>query len=192
MTPPKHNARNSPKLLTKIKEEYIYGTISDDGTTEFNSYDIICDKHDFSKSSAKRVGKDEHWTALRKDYRAKTELKVLEKKSSVSAAEIVQSDDKFKSTANRIRRCVDDQLNNNPKLRSSDLLNLSVALNNAQKIEKVAQGEILERSKVELEDKTPPKQNNVFARVDTLLMFIDKGNDSNDDRQLQSEVINDS
>jgi len=186
MTPPKHNAQNNPELLQKIKEEYIYGTIEDDGTTEFNSYDVICEKYDFSKSSAKRVGKDEHWTALRKDYRTKTDLKTVEKKSSVSAAEIVQSDDKFKSTANRIRRCVDDQLNN-PKLRSCDLLNLSVALNNAQKIEKVAQGEILEKSKLEIEDKTPKKQNNVFARVDSLMMFIENGNDSNDDRELQSE-----
>mgnify|MGYP000881329844 FL=1 len=186
MTPPKHNAQNNPELLQKIKEEYIYGTIEDDGTTEFNSYDVICEKYDFSKSSAKRVGKDEHWTALRKDYRTKTDLKTVEKKSSVSAAEIVQSDDKFKSTANRIRRCVDDQLNN-PKLRSCDLLNLSVALNNAQKIEKVAQGEILEKSKLEIEDKTPKNQNNVFARVDSLMMFIENGNDSNDDRELQSE-----
>lgn len=186
MTPPKHNAQNNPELLQKIKEEYIYGTIEDDGTTEFNSYDVICEKYDFSKSSAKRVGKDEHWTALRKDYRTKTDLKTVEKKSSVSAAEIVQSDDKFKSTANRIRRCVDDQLNN-PKLRSCDLLNLSVALNNAQKIEKVAQGEILEKSKLEIEDKTPKKQNNVFARVDSLMMFIENGNDSNEDRELQSE-----
>lgn len=186
MTPPKHNAQNNPELLQKIKEEYIYGTIEDDGTTEFNSYDVICEKYDFSKSSAKRVGKNEHWTALRKDYRTKTDLKTVEKKSSVSAAEIVQSDDKFKSTANRIRRCVDDQLNN-PKLRSCDLLNLSVALNNAQKIEKVAQGEILEKSKLEIEDKTPKKQNNVFARVDSLMMFIENGNDSNDDRELQSK-----
>jgi hypothetical protein len=186
MAPPKNNPSNNPTLLKKIKEEYIYGTIDEEGNTTFESYDTLGKKHEFSISGLKKVGGRESWPALRKDYQTKTELKVLDKKSSVSAAEIVQSDDKFKSTANRIRRCVDDQLNN-PKLRSCDLLNLSVALNNAQKIEKVAQGEILEKSKLEIEDKTPKKQNNVFARVDSLMMFIENGNDSNDDRELQSK-----
>lgn len=192
MAPQKYNATNNPELLATLKEEYIYGTITEDGTTSFKTYKELSNKHDFSLDSIKKQGKKEGWPALREDYSTKTALKTLEKKSSVSAAEIVQSDDKFKTTANRIRRCVDDQLNNNPKLRSSDLLNLSVALNNAQKIEKIAQGEILERAKLEVEDKSPPKQNNVFARVDSLLMFVDKGNDSNDDRQLQSKDTVDS
>lgn len=143
--------KTEPKSSTmdELKEEYIYGTINEDGQIQFLSYNKLAEKHNVHVSAIKKAGTAGNWTSKRKDYRTKTELKVTEKKSEHAAATIVQSDDKFEETGELLRKRVWQQLEDDLDFRTSDLVNLSIALINSQKVVKTAQGEILDRVKIE-------------------------------------------
>jgi hypothetical protein len=92
------NQATDPITLEKIKEEYIYGTVTEDGPIIFQSYAKLAEQHQTSESAIKRAGRDGKWKKLRDEHRAKTKLKVNEKKSEFAAAKSVQSDDKFENT----------------------------------------------------------------------------------------------
>ena len=79
MTPNSTTNRTDKITLEKIKEEYIYGTITEDGNILFQSYQKLSESHDFSLDVIKKAGSEETWPALRKEHRTKTALKIGEK-----------------------------------------------------------------------------------------------------------------
>lgn len=138
-----------PPTMDEIKEEYIYGTIDKNGKVQFLSYQKIADKYKIRIDPIKKAGSKENWSALRKEHRSKTALKVAEKKSERTASSIVQSDDKFEDTGEALRKKVQECIDTVPNLNPYNLLNLSITLVNAQKVVKTAQGEIIDRIKVD-------------------------------------------
>lgn len=156
MTNTPQNGSIDTLKLAEIKEEYIYGTINEDGKTLFLSYSKLADKYKVHESSIKRAAAPERWPQLRKDYRTKTELKIVEKKSEVSAENIVRSDDKFEDAGELIRRVGVMQLEAQKEkikagefVRSIDTMNAANSVRIGQEIVKTAQGEILNRAGVE-------------------------------------------
>jgi hypothetical protein len=84
--------------LEKIKEEYIYGTITDEGREIYLSYKKLSECYGYSLDVIKKAGKKERWPKLREQNRTDTALKTAEGKSSFKARKIIQSDDKFEDT----------------------------------------------------------------------------------------------
>lgn len=156
MTNETQNGSIDTLKLAEIKEEYIYGTINDEGKTLFLSYSKLADKYKVHESAIKRAAAPERWPKLRKDYRTKTELKVVEKKSEVSAENIVRSDDKFENAGELIRRVgvkkleqIESEIDDKKFVRSIDIMNAANSVRIGQEIVKTAQGEMLGKIGVE-------------------------------------------
>ena len=181
----------------KIKEDFIYGCTDETGQRIDPTLKQLSTKYGCGYGTIRDHASREGWSEEKDKQRTKINRKIQEHKTNREAQDIVLSDEKFESDGETLRRItrkkmqrIEEDLDDDERaknVRAYDLKMVGDALAQAQAAVKAAQGEILEKSKLEIEDKTPKKQNNVFARVDSLMMFIENGNDSNDDRELQSE-----
>ena len=178
----------------QIEIDIVHGIVKEDGGRLYLSLKEASERFGVNYDSLRQKASKGKWLKKRDAYTTKVSQKITEKKSEYDAECIVQSDEKFEATGEKLRQLVDISIDNDLErakagepIKPYNMKMYGDAYTSAQSGVKAAQGEILEKSKLEIDDKTPKKQNNVFARVDSLMMFVEKGNDSNDDRELQSE-----
>jgi hypothetical protein len=107
-------------LLEKIKEEYIYGTITDEGQIINKSYKKLSEDYGISEDRIKYAGKKGKWVALKKEHCSDTALKIKDGKSEHTAKKILQSDDKFAETLELGRLVGHIQLEKNLAYLQSD------------------------------------------------------------------------
>jgi hypothetical protein len=107
-------------IMEKIKEEYIYGTITDEGQIIFQSQPKLSEIYNINIDAIKYASKKEKWSALRKEHRSDTALKIKDGKSEHTAKKILQSDDKFAETLELGRLVGHIQLEKNLAYLQSD------------------------------------------------------------------------
>lgn len=146
-----------------IEEEMIYGIVSDDGKKEYLSLKDGAEHYNIPYQTFRTHAAKGHWLDKRGSHSTRVKQKVEEKKSEYDAELIVQADEKFQDDGETLRRVtkkklkvMEEELDNPEKakyVRAYDLKMAGDALAQAQSVVKAAQGEILERSKVEVDGK---------------------------------------
>lgn len=144
-----------------IRKQYIQGKRQEDGTKHFPTLQELCNEHGCALGTIGDRAKKEDWKTRRRKFSEKIEKKVEEKKSEIEAEDIVESDENFESTGEKLRLLVDKKidifLENPTDVRAYDIKNVGDALRSAQEVVKTAQGEILERIGVETKDTSNDK-----------------------------------
>lgn len=145
----------SLELQEQIKTDLIYGIIQEDGTKKYLNLKQSAEYYHVDYVELRRVAGKWKWKQRRDSQRTKVDQKVAEKKSEYDAECIVQSDEKFQDTGEKLRQSIDmkiglilSDLENGGYVKPYDLKMLGDALSSAQAVVKNAQGEILERSEV--------------------------------------------
>jgi len=161
----------------KIKKDYVQGIADEEGLKKFPTYKKLAEKYNTTEGTIKNVGGPEKWSAKRKSYKVNVTKKALEKKSQgkvtsknidnneveeaaeFDAESIVQSDELFNGTGEKLREAVDTEIDRIvegkiylystkngpvygvPRNAAYLLMNLGKALESAQKVTKTAFGE---------------------------------------------------
>ncbi len=140
----------------KIKEDYIYGYIDNKGQKIYPRQKDLSKKYNIPIGTISDRASREEWTAKRNDKAKKIQDKISERKTEIEAGEIVLSDDRFESAGEQVRRVavkklekIEKDIDNDVHVRSIDIMNAANSVRIGQEIVKTAQGEILERVKVE-------------------------------------------
>lgn len=170
----------------KIKKEYVYGIETEDGKKIYPTFQDLCDKYGFALSTigSRAKNKHENWRKERKKVSEKIEKKVMEKKTELEAIDIVESDQKFESTGEALRKLIERKIKINhtlldkgERVRDYDLKNLGDALKSAQDVVKTAQGEAATITKndhrVEGLDKSILNPDLMQAEIDYALKLIE-------------------
>lgn len=134
--------------IDKIKEDYLFGVVQDDGSTKFLSVSKLAKLYNVSESTlSKKVSRDK-WKKQREDIELKVHEKVKENKSDFAAETIVKNDKMFSSTANKMRRLIDrkldeieTRLDNDERVYAGEFKDLSISLRNNYEIVKISEGE---------------------------------------------------
>lgn len=146
-----------PETLQKtIETDLIYGIMQDNGSRKYLNLKESSEYYNVDYVALRRVAGKWDWKHKRERYRTKVDQKVEEKKSEYDAECIVQSDQKFESTGEKLRQLIELNLDKDIRTMQTDdgwikPYNLKMygdALSSAQAVIKNAQGEILERMEI--------------------------------------------
>lgn len=143
------------KLQKEIETDLIYGIVEPDGKKKYLNLKQSAEHYNVDYVALRKLAGKWNWKQRRESHRTKVDQKVEEKKSEYDAECIVQSDEKFQNTGEKLRRSIDlkidgvlSDLEEGAYVKPYDLKMLGDALSSAQAVVKNAQGEILERSEV--------------------------------------------
>lgn len=139
----------------RLRAEYIYGYVDEQGQKIFPSITNLSERHNIPRGTIGSRASKEKWEQEKRAKSDRIKQKVDEKKTEFEAESIVLSDDKFQNTGEKLRRSIDLKINcvlldlkEGEYVKPYDLKMLGDALSSAQAVVKNAQGEILERSEV--------------------------------------------
>lgn len=137
-----------------IRKQYIQGIRQENGDKTYPTLQELCNTHGCALGTIGDRAKKEEWKTQRRKFSERIRKKVDEKKSEIEADDIVESDAKFESTGEKLRKLVDKKINiflDTPRdVRAYDIKNLGDALRSAQEVVKTAQGEPLEINETNL------------------------------------------
>jgi hypothetical protein len=92
-------------VVAKIKKDFLYGSIDEDGNKVFLTLKILADNYNVSYNTLiKNYSTPEKWGAEKKDVRLKIDQKIKEKKSEREAEKIVQIDSEYESAFSKLRK----------------------------------------------------------------------------------------
>lgn len=145
-----------------IKKDYVHGIKQEDGTKHFPTQEELCTTYGCAKGTLGTRASKEDWKGQREKISNKIDQKVAEKKTEREAEDIVQSDLKFENAGELLRKVTVKKLKamkedldvDHRRVRAYDIKNCGDALKDAQDVVKTAQGELLEKTKIEIHNDT--------------------------------------
>ena len=157
--------RLTETLLKEIETEAIYGNIDDEGKLNYRSIKQLAKDYSIDYDNLRKKAGKGKWLSKRKASTTKIAQKVDDKKCEYNAQKIVQSDDKFISTAEKMRMAIDIQLDQileaqqdpDKWVKSSDFKYIGDGLKAVQDVIKTAQGDNTQKIEV--------KEVDVYDRV---------------------------
>ena len=125
---------------TLIKRDYIQGYTDEDGNHKCPTLEDLCERYSCSISTMKKRSANEKWSQERNLYGTKLEQKIQNRTMNLVASEAASFDSKSLTAADSTITLIMDRMKD-PKLSNHDILKLSNAIVNFQKVGKLAVGE---------------------------------------------------
>ena len=160
-------------LREKIKTEFVQGVELQSGERKIFTKDELIKKHKVASATLYRAARAENWKALREQFNAELQQELNEQRKAALIKEGKSFDDKFLQKAAEICEQVEEYFKLNQQALAmksrafppQHLLALCNALTVAQKLSKVALGEVTENINVN----TTIKEAESFRRIMDLL-----------------------
>ena len=158
-------------LRRKIKEEFVYGYVDENGVRQYPSIMALSKRHDVANVSLHRWSKKELWQEEKNKVQTEYELAVQRERMGLMVQHGRNLDDRSINLAMALlgdvaRRMSDDQ--DERDLSPHEMTSLANVVANAQKIGKLALGQAQEISKVSANVSTPDSLRQVIADLDEL------------------------
>jgi len=178
----------TPELRTLIKSEFVQGCETETGDRKHYTIEELIKKHNVASATLYRAARSEGWKSLRQQFEAEIQEQLNEKRAKHLVKEGKAFDDKFISKSQEIIEQVEYYFKMNTealKMKSKpfppqQLLGLCNALTVAQKLSKVAMGEVTENINVN----STVKEAESFRRVMDLLHGVKRDRINSDSESL--------
>jgi hypothetical protein len=173
MTKKSTKTKLTSELKSLVKTEFVQSIDLESGEKCHYTFEDLIKKYNLATATLYRAARAENWKALRDQYNFDLEEKVKEERVKKIARESLKFDDKLLTKANDIIEQVtkymalnEEALQENKKpFQPNQFLNLTNALLTAQKLGKIAMGEITESINVN----TTIKEADAFRGIMELL-----------------------
>jgi len=178
----------TPELRTLIKSEFVQGCELETGDRKHYTIEELIKKHNVASATLYRAARSEGWKALREQFETEIQELLNEKRAKNLVKEGKAFDDKFIDKSKDIIKQVEYYFAMNTaalEMKSKpfppqQLLGLCNALTVAQKLSKVAMGEVTENINVN----STVKEAESFRRVMDLLHGVKKDRLNSDSESL--------
>ncbi len=159
-----------------ISEDFIQGVQDEDGNLTWPTLKELHEKYGGSYRTIRNRSSSDKWSQKRDIYKTKLGQRTIEKKIEKVSGDSVDFDSKALDTANEGLKVVEDKVKDED-VSEHQLLKLSVAAVNFQRVGKLALGEPTDHSKTENENK------NVSTEVNNLFDTAEKANKNQDEEE---------
>ncbi len=176
MTKKSTKTKLTAELKTTLRTEFVQGIESETGERQHYSIEDLIKKYNVASATLYRASQSEGWKALREQYNIELQEQINAERQKRTAKESVRFDDKLLTKANEVIDQISYYLLMNEEsmnekttpIQPNQFLALTNSLLAAQKLGKIAMGEITENINVNSTIKEADAFNRIMELLDTV------------------------
>ena len=176
MTKKSTKTKLTEELKTILRTEFVQGIESETGERQHYSIEDLIKKYNVASATLYRASQSEGWKALREQYNIELQEQLNSERQKRTAKESVRFDDKLLTKANEVIDQISYYLLMNEEsmnekttpIQPNQFLALTNSLLAAQKLGKIAMGEITENINVNSTIKEADAFNRIMELLDTV------------------------